>query len=290
MNSKITVISEYSFIPSTLHKVEIVSNHIDSKSIISYSLNYNGTSNKEEVEIEGKDNFSNLIDAITSFDRTINGAFYIPYEGMKQNLNISKLDKWKENYLIFCLGGNEETNECYAKKFTSLNPIQLEKIFDNINIFDFITLYEEINSLLEKTITKHDINAWFKFYHETELYNFYNLREKILNYENVDDLLKQKQITKHNEYIKSFEKYLKNVKYDKISGAAPGPQIHNSIARQSILYFIEYYLRKYNKVPKGEYHISYVPYDSIKAEQEGKQKVKKYEDFKSKENNKIFFL
>ncbi len=86
MNSKITVISEYSFIPSTLNKVEIVSNHIDSKSIISYSLNYNGTSNKEEVEIEGKDNFSNLIDAITSFDRTINGAFYIPYEGMKQNL------------------------------------------------------------------------------------------------------------------------------------------------------------------------------------------------------------
>jgi len=158
MNSKITVISEYSFIPSTLHKVEIVSNHIDSKSIISYSLNYNGTSNKEEVEIEGKDNFSNLIDAITSFDRTINGAFYIPYEGMKQNLNISKLDKWKENYLIFCLGGNEETNESYAKKFTSLNPIQLEKIFDNINIFDFITLYEEINSLLEKTITKKRVN------------------------------------------------------------------------------------------------------------------------------------
>ncbi len=283
MNSKITVLSEYSFIPLTSHKVKIISDHKFNKSIITFSLNYNGTSMNEEVEIEGEDNFTNLIKAITNYDRESDGAFYIPYEGMKENFKISQLDNWKKNYLIFCLGGEEETYASYAKNFRSLSPIQLEKIFDGLNIFKFINLFEEIYELLEKKILNQDINAWFKFYQEEELYNFNKLKEKILNYEYTKDKKRNKIRKKHNDYINSFEKYLNNVEYSKESGAMAG--IANMIAKKSILYFIEYYLRTYNKVPKGEYYISYIPF-SFSSQRE----IKRYEDFKNKENRKIVFL
>lgn len=276
MNSKITVLSEYSLIPLTSEKVEIISDHKVNKSIITFSLNYNGTSMNEEVEIEGEDNFTNLIKAITNYDRESDGAFYIPYEGMKQNLKISLLDNWKKNYLIFCLGGNEETYASYAKNFRSLSPIQLERIFDNINIFNFISLYKEIFDLLEINISEEDVNAWFEYYHEEELYNFNNLKEKILNYEYANNQI----IEEHRDYINSLRKYLDNVEYSRETGASAG--IANIIAKESILYFIEYYLRTYNKVPKGEHYISYIPYSSLK-------KIKRYEDFRNEENKKIFF-
>ena len=276
MNSKITVLSEYSLIPLTSEKVEIISEHKVNKSIITFSLNRNDTSMNEEVEIEGEDNFTNLIKAITNYDRESDGAFYIPFEGMKQNLKISRLDNWKKNYLIFCLGGDEETYASYAKNFKSLGPIQLEKIFDNINIFNFISLYKEIFDLLEINISEEDVNAWFDYYHEEELYNFNNLKEKILNYEFANNQI----IEEHRDYINSLRKYLDNVEYSRETGASAG--IANIIAKESILYFIEYYLRTYNKVPKGEHYISYIPYSSLK-------KIKRYEDYRNEENKKIFF-
>ena len=90
------------------------------------------------------------------------------------------------------------------------------------------------------------------------------------------------------EAIKKYDRFFKTHKHKikfeyPAGGGAIGRGIGKFIAERSVIFFIDYYFRKNKKLPKGEFNISYFSWDS-------RDIVKKYEDFKGKEDRKVVFL
>ena len=142
---EITISCNFSFMMAGDYLCKINSKFKNNFSTIRH-LSFNDFDGKfiEEAkfEVEGNNNFRNLVETIIFNNREVS-ILYLPFEGMKQGFE-TNVGRWETNFLIFCLGGNEETRECYARPFLDLSDEELKSIFDIDDAFKFIELYEEI--------------------------------------------------------------------------------------------------------------------------------------------------
>ena len=212
---------------------------------------------------------------------------------MKQQIDISNVEEWQKNFIIFCLGGNEETKECYGKPFLSFDNNSLKKIFNTSDIFSLVETYEELFSYFDYDPSKINITTILKKYKLLEFDNFEKLLKKLINLRE-NEIEEEEQIRIQNkkknlpEAIKKYDTFLKThknkIKIQYITGGgAIGRGIGKFIAERSVIFFIDYYFRKNKKLPKGEFYISYFSWENSDI-------VKKYEDFKGKEDRKVVFL
>ena len=293
-NNEIIINSAYSFAPGTGYIYKITSTFKNNISIIKHFSWADWENNfilEKKYKINGKSNFQNLIKAIINSDRS-KSYFYLYFSGMKQEIDISNVEEWQKNFIIFCLGGNEETKECYGKPFLSFDYNNLKKIFNTNDIFSLVETYEELLSYFDDDPSKINISAILKKYKLLEFDNFEKLLRKLINLrENeIEEERIQIQNKKKNlpEAIKKYDRFFKTHKHKiKIEyptgGGAIGRGIGKFIAERSVIFFIDYYFRKNKKLPKGEFNISYFSWDS-------RDIVKKYEDFKGKEDRKVVLL
>ncbi|MDB4860182.1 hypothetical protein OAI01_01325 [Alphaproteobacteria bacterium] len=283
-NSKNEIIINcaYSFMPGTDYVCKIVSAHKNNTSTIEHLSFYDGDFiSEDKIIIKGSSNFLNLIKGIVNFQRDENGCFFLPYEGMKQGVIVDGIDEgWKENFIIFCLGGKDETRECYGKPFLNIDEQNLSKLFSLKDIFSFIDLYEEF--LWHVNLKPSEINL-------TEIFNKY----KVKDFLNFDKLLvsiekeEEKEIQERKKIFSKFQKYFDThqhkieIQYLK-GGGSMGRTMGSIIARRSVVFFIEFYFRKNMKFPKGEHYISYFKW-------EDREKINQYEDFKNTEDKRVNF-
>lgn len=293
ISNKIVIDCAYSFAPGTDYICQITSTFENDCSVVKHS-SWSDIENKfvleTELEIKGKNNFYNLINAIVDTDRS-NSFFYLYFSGMRQGIEIPNVENWQKNFLVFCLGGNEETKESYGKPFLTLEEKTLKKIFSVDDIFAFAELYEEFLSHYDDEPSSIDIQTLLKKYNLTDFDNFEKVLERLIKIKEKEEEERIKNNNNKNnspEAIKKYDTFFKTHKHKiKIEyptgGGAIGRGIGKFIAERSIIFFIDYYFRKNKKLPKGEFNISYFSWDS-------RDIVKKYEDFKGKENRRVIFL
>ena len=291
--NEIIINSAYSFAPGTGYICKITSTFKNNISIIKHFSWADWENNfilEKKYKVNGKSNFENLIKAIINSDRS-KSYFYLYFSGMKQDIEISNVEEWQKNFIIFCLGGNEETKECYGKPFLSFDYKNLKKIFNTSDIFAFAEFYEEFLSHYNDEPSSIDIQTLLKKYNLTDFDNFEKVLEQLIKIKEKEE---EERIKIHNnknnspEAIKKYDTFFKTHKHKiKIEyptgGGAIGRGIGKFIAERSVIFFIDYYFRKNKKLPKGEFNISYFSWDS-------RDIVKKYEDFKGRENRRVIFL
>lgn len=294
-NNEIIINSAYSFAPGTGYICKITSTFKNNISIIKHFSWADWENNfilEKKYKVNGKSNFENLIKAIINSDRS-KSYFYLNFNGMKQQIDISNVEEWQKNFIIFCLGGNEETKECYGKPFLSFDNNSLKKIFNTSDIFSLVETYEELFSYFDYDPSKINITTILKKYKLLEFDNFEKLLKKLINLRE-NEIEEEEQIRIQNkkknlpEAIKKYDTFLKThknkIKIQYITGGgAIGRGIGKFIAERSVIFFIDYYFRKNKKLPKGEFYISYFSWENSDI-------VKKYEDFKGKEDRKVVFL
>lgn len=284
---EITISCNFSFMPGTDYICEIHSkfeNNVSTIRHLSFSDFEGKLIEEAKFEVEGNDNFRNLVNKIV-FNSRETPILYLPFEGMKQGF-ITNIDKWKSNFLIFCLGGNEETRECYARPFLDLSDEELKSIFDIDDVFKFIELYEEIlgytgyvdfnlSNLSTLSATFNKLGA--------EKFNFNDLLIKLEKYEehlkSVKSEVEQK-LTRWIDYVNTHKGKIEFTYAE--GGGSMGRSIGSFIAQRSIAFFMEYYWRKNKEIPKGRHLISYFRWNE-------RSQIKQYEDFKDKEDKEVIF-
>jgi len=259
-------------------------NNVSTICHLSFS-DFEGKYNEEKkFKVEGNNNFRNLVETII-FNNREDSTLYLPFEGMKQSFE-TNVGRWETNFLIFCLGGNEETRECYARPFLDLSDEELKSIFNIDDVFKFIELYEEILgyshyvdfnlsnlSNLSATFNKLGVNK----------FNFQDLLVKLEKYEEKLKSIKSEVEQKLTRWINFVNTHNNKITYEyiKFSTTQAGP-ISKFIAKRSIAFYMEYYWRKNKKIPKGKHLISYLKWDK-------RSQIKQYEDFKDIENKEVIF-
>lgn len=234
-----------------------------------------------KFEVEGDDNFRNLVETII-FNNRENSILYLPFEGMKQDFE-TNVSKWKSNFLIFCLGGHEETKECYAKPFIDLSDEELKNIFEVDDVFKFIELYEETLGYVE--YLDLDMSNLSKIFDELNAvkYDFKDLLDKLYKYEENLKSAKSEVEQKLTRWIDFVNTHNNKISYEYIKfSTTPAGPISKFIAQRSIAFFMEYYWRKNKEIPKGRHLISYFRWNE-------RSQIKQYEDFKDKEDKEVIF-
>ena len=281
---EITISCNFSFMPGTDYICEIHSkfeNNVSTIRHLSFSDFEGKLIEEAKFEVEGNDNFRNLVNKIV-FNNRETPILYLPFEGMKQGF-ITNIDKWKSNFLIFCLGGNEETRECYARPFLNLSDEELKSIFDIDDVFKFIELYEEILGYTD--YVDLNISNLSKIFDELDVvkYDFKDLLIKLDKYEENLKSIKsevEQKLTRWIDFVNTHNHKI-SYEYNKFSSTWAGP-ISKFIAQRSIAFFMEYYWRKNKEIPKGRHLISYFRWDK-------RSQIKQYEDFKDKEDKEVIF-
>ena len=180
---EITISCNFSFMMGGDYLCKISSkleNNVSTICHLSFS-DFEGKYNEEKkFKVEGNNNFRNLVETII-FNNREDSTLYLPFEGMKQSFE-TNVGRWETNFLIFCLGGNEETRECYARPFLDLSDEELKSIFNIDDVFKFIELYEEIlgySHYVDFNLSSFDRYKYGESLIECEVpdgkLNFYNL-------------------------------------------------------------------------------------------------------------------
>ena len=286
-NSKNEIIinSAYSFAPGADYICKITSTFKNNVSVIKHFSWADWENNfilEKKYKVNGKSNFQNLIKAIINSNRS-KSYFYLYFNGMKQGIDISNVEEWQKNFIIFCLGGKDETKECYGKPFLNIDEKHLSKLFSLNDIFSFVDLYEKFLWYLNLKPSEINFSEIFNKYKVKDFLNFDKLLVAMEKEEEKEVSERKKTTLRLSKFQKYFDTHQHKIEIQYLKGGGPtGHAIGRLIANRSVVFFIEFYFRKNKKFPKGEHYISYFQW-------ENKDKINQYEDFKNTEDKRVNF-